>query len=204
VTSNTLLRRTVRGLALLSCAALLSGCLTMKSYVDPALPMVGKSDVVAPAQPRPVQVAFEFRTKGSANAAATSELHPRIVAVASESGLFSQVSRDALGAEAGLLTVVIDNVAVDGENAAAKGFGTGLTLGAVGSMVTDGYVCTVTYSRGGATTSVDLRHALHTTIGNKAGPDGLTPMTPQQAIQQVIDQLMWNGLDQLSDKKAFE
>jgi hypothetical protein len=201
---NNLLGRTVRGLALLSCAAVLSGCLSMKSYVDPALPVVGKSDVVAPATPRPVQVVLEFRTKGNANAAATAEIQPRVVAVAAESGLFSQVSREPLGADAGLLTVVIDNVAVDGENAAAKGFGTGLTFGAVGSMVTDGYVCTVTYSRAGTTTAVDVRHALHTTIGNKAGPEGLTPMTPQEAIHQVIDQIIWNGLDQLADKKAFE
>ena len=204
MTSTNLFRHAVRGLALLSCALALSGCLTVHSYVDPALPHVAKADIVAPATPRPVQVAFEFRTKGSASAAGTAELQPRVVAVAAESGLFSSVTREAAGPDAGLLTVVIDNVAVNGENAEAKGFGTGLTFGAVGSMVTDGYVATVTYSRAGETTSVEVRHALHTTIGNKAGPDGLTAVTPLEAVHQVIDQIIWNGLDQLADRRAFE
>jgi hypothetical protein len=202
--TTTFFRHAVRGLAVLSCAVALSGCLTMNSYVDPTLPQVAKADIAATANPRPVQVAFEFRTKGSANAAATAELQPRAVAVAAESGLFSTVTREAAGPDAGLLTVVIDNVPLDGENAAAEGFGTGLTLGAVGSMVTDRYVSTMTYSRDGETTSVDVRHAIHTTVGNHAGPAGLTPMTPLEAVHQVIDQIIWNGLDQLADKRAFE
>lgn len=194
----------LRGAALLSSVALLSGCLSMKSYVDPALPVVTKGEIVAPATPQPVQVAFEFRTKGSANADATAQLQPRLVAAAAESGLFSKVSSTADDTNAGLLTVVIDNVEPEGQNAGAKGFGTGLTLGAVGSMVTDGYTCKASYVRGGRTTSVELQHALHTTIGNKAGPEGLTPMTPQEAVNQVIDQLIWNSLDNLADKGAFQ
>ena len=199
---NVAARRALRGLALLSCVAVLSGCLTMKSYVDPALPMVGKADVVAPATPQPVQLAFEFRTNGKANAAATSQMRPRMVTVASETGLFSTISGDPV-AGASVLTLVIDNVALT-DNAAAKGFGTGLTLGAVGSMVTDGYVCTATYERNGERFEVSAKHALHTTIGNKAGPEGLTPVTMQQGVEQVMDQLAWNVLKQLADKQAFE
>lgn len=204
MTSNNLFRHAARGLALLACAVVLTGCLSVNSYVDPVLPRVTRADIAAPATPRPVQVAIEFRTKGSANAAATAEVAPRVVAVASESGLFSAVTREAAGADAGLLTVIIDNVALEGENAAAEGFGTGLTLGAVGSMVTDGYVSTISYTRAGETTSVGVRHAIHTTIGNHAGPAGLTAMTPQEAVNQAIDQIVWNGLDQLADRRAFE
>lgn len=192
----------MRGLALLSCVAVLSGCLTMKSYVDPALPMVGKADVEAPAAPQPVQLAFEFRTNGKANAAATSQIRPRMVTVASEAGLFSTILNEP-AAGGGVLTLVIDNVAQT-DNAAAKGFGTGLTLGAVGSLVTDGYVCTATFERNGVRTEVSAKHALHTTIGNKAGPEGLTPVTMQQGVEQVMDQLAWNVLKQLADKKAFD
>lgn len=202
--TTNLFRHAARGLAVLSCAVVLTGCLSMNSYVDPALPRVAKADIVAPAHPRPVQIAVEFRTKGSANAAATAEVQPRVLAVASESGLFSSVSSTAAGPDAGLLTVMIDNVPLEGENAAADGFGTGLTLGAVGSMVTDVYVTHITYTRGGETTSVDVRHALHTTIGNKAGPEGLTAVTPVEAVHQVIDQTIWNGLDQLADRRAFD
>lgn len=197
-------RLAARGLALAAAAALLSGCLTTKSYVDTALPVVGKGDLVAPATPRPVQVAFEFRTKGAVNASATSQIKPRIIAVASESGLFSAVSSAASdSADAGVLTVVIDNVPIT-DNAAAKGFGTGLTFGAVGSMVTDGYVATAKYQCNGVTTEVTARHALHTTIGNKAGPEGLAPVTMQQGAETVMDQLMWNLVKQLADKKALD
>jgi len=193
-----------RGLALAAAAVVLSGCLTTKSYVDTALPVVGKSDLVAPASPRPVQVAFEFRTKGAVNASATSQIRPRVIAVASESGLFSAVSSTASdGADAGLLSVVIDNVAIT-DNAAAKGFGTGLTFGAVGSMVTDGYVATAKYQHAGVTTEATARHALHTTIGNKAGPEGLAPVTMQQGVETVMDQLMWNLIKQLAEKKALD
>lgn len=197
-------RLAARGLALAAAAALLSGCLTTKSYVDTALPVVGKGDLVAPATPRPVQVAFEFRTKGAVNASATSQIKPRVITVASESGLFSAVSSAASdSADAGVLTVVIDNVPIT-DNAAAKGFGTGLTFGAVGSMVTDGYVATAKYQRNGVTTEVTARHALHTTIGNKAGPEGLAPVTMQQGAETVMDQLMWNLVKQLADKKALD
>lgn len=198
---RTTARLASRGLALAALAFLLSGCLTMKSYVDTALPVVSKSDVVAPAEPRPVQLAFEFRTQGSANAAATAEIRPRIAAVASESGVFTTVSAE--GGQGDLLTIVIDNVPLT-DNAAAKGFGTGLTFGAVGSQVTDGYVCTATYVRNGVRTEVTARHALHTTIGNHSGPEGMTPVTPQEGIHAVMDQLAWNVLKQLADQKAFD
>lgn len=183
---------------------MLSGCLSAKMYVDPALPVVVKAEVMPTAQPRPVQVLFEFRTKGKANARATGEIRPRIVAVAAESGLFSTVSSNAdTAGDGGVLKVVIDNVAIT-DNAAAKGFGTGLTFGLVGSMVTDGYVATATYSRDGKSTEASVKHALHTTIGNHKGPEGLTAMEPQAAVHQVMDQIAWNVLKQLAEKKAFD
>lgn len=194
-------RAAARGLALLALALLLTGCLTTKSYVDTALPVVGKSDVVAPAAPRPVQLVVEFRTDGSPNAAAAAEVRPRVVAVAAEAGLFQSVS--ATAGEGDLLTIVIDNIPLT-DNAAAKGFGTGLTFGAVGSLVTDGYVCTATYLRNGVRTEVTAKHALHTTIGNHPGPEGMTPVTMQEGAQTVMDQLTWNVLKQLADQKAFD
>ena len=186
--------------AVLVCLAM-TGCLSAKMYVDPALPKVAKGDLIQATQPQPTQVLFEFRTKGNANARVTDQIRPRVIAVAAESGLFSNVSADANGG--GILKIVIDNVPIT-DNAAAKGFGTGLTFGLAGSIVTDGYVCTATYTRNGVTTEATARHAIHTTIGNHAGPPGLAPLDPQTAVDQVMDQLAWNVLKQLSDKKAFD
>lgn len=186
--------------ALVVCVSM-TGCMSMKMYVDPALPVVSKAQIAPPATPRPVHVLFEFRTKGSANAKATAEVRSRVVAVAAESGLFSSIA-DAGQGDAGVLKLVIDNIPKT-DNAAAKGFGTGLTLGMVGSMITDGYVCTATYTRDGKSTETVVRHALHSTIGNHSGPANLKPMEPQAAIHQVMDQMTWNSLKELADKNAF-
>jgi hypothetical protein len=197
--------RSLRAIAVMLFASfMLSGCLSAKMYVDPALPTVVRADLAPAAQPRPVQVLFEFRTKGNANARATAEIRPRFVAVAAESGLFSSVSGDPdASGNGGVLKVIVDNVAIT-DNAAAKGFGTGLTFGLVGSMVTDGYVATATYSHDGKVTEASVKHALHTTIGNHKGPEGLTAMEPQAAVHQVMDQIAWNALKQLAEKKAFD
>lgn len=190
--------------AFLALSALgLSGCLATKSYVDPGLPMAGKSDLAAPQTPKPLQVLFEFRTEGKSNANATDQIRPRVIAVAAESGLFTTVSANAGSGDGGVLTLVIDNVPIT-DNAAAKGFGTGLTLGLAGTMVTDGYVCTAKYTRAGKQYETSLKHALHTTVGNKKGPEGLQAMDMPSAVNQVMDQLVWNALKQLDAQQAFD
>lgn len=181
----------------------LSGCLSAKMYVDPKLPTVTKADIPVVPKPEPVQVLFEFRTKGNANVKVTGDLEPRVLAVATQSGLFSQVLSTAPANPDGVLKITIDNVPLT-DNATAKGFGTGLTFGLAGSVVTDGYVCSASFSRGGHTTETIVRHELYTTIGNHSAPMNLPPMQPRQAIDQVIDQLAWNALRQLADKHAFD
>ncbi len=197
------LARRLRALAcMLLVSSMLTGCLATKAYVDPALPKVARNDLTAVAQPRPVQVLFEFHSKGNANAQATAMAQPRVMNVVSASGLFTSASAQAGAPDAGVLKIIIDNVPGDG--AVAKGVGTGLTFGLAGSQVTDGYVCTVSYSRDGRTTETVLKHAIYSTIGNHSAPQGLQPMTLQDAVYQVIDQLTWNALKQLDDKHAFE
>ena len=171
-------------------------------YVDPGLKNVSKAELPVVPDPHPVQVLFEFQTKGNANAQVTAQMQPRVVAIAAESGLFSTVSTTADHPDAGLLKIVINNVPLT-DNASAKGFGTGLTFGLAGSLVKDGYVCTASYTRDGKTTETELKHALYTTIGNHAAPQGLTPMEPQAAINLAMDQMAWNALKQLGEKHAF-
>jgi hypothetical protein len=174
-------------------------------YVDPTLPTVTKADLPSNTHLHPVQVLFEFQTRGVSNATATSSVKPRVLAVANESGLFSGVSETTAAnpADSGILKIVINNTPLD-EHPAAKGFGTGLTLGLAGSEVTDGYVCTADYTFAGKTTETVVRHKIYTTIGNHAAPPGLKPMKPMDAIHQVIDQLTWNAIKQLADNGAFK
>lgn len=187
--------------ALVACVSL-SGCLSARMYVDPALPVVGSEDFSAPVEPQSANVLFEFRTKGNANARATQETRLIALEAVRTSGLFSDVVDGGAGPADGQLRIVIDNVPVT-DNAVAKGVGTGLTMGLVGSMVTDGYVCTARYTRDGVTTEATVEHALHTTIGNHGGPEGLQAVPVQQAIETVVSQLVLNALNRLEDDGAF-
>lgn len=179
-----------------------TGCLSTRAYVDPALPQVDRADLPAAGVLRDVQILPEFRSKGVANAAATDLLKTRAMSVAAESGLFAQVSSQH-SPGAAQLHLVIDNVPVT-DNAMAKGVGTGLTFGLAGSLVTDGYKATASYTTGQQQHTARLDHAIHTTIGNKAGPEGLAPMQLADAVNTMIDQVVWNLLKQLSGQGAFD
>lgn len=196
----------VRGLrAVVFCliaAIALAGCSTARLYVDPTLPMFSELDLAHPAQTHPVKVVFEFRTNHRMNPGVTARLRPRIVAIVNQSGLFSGISNTA-GNDIGELKLVIDNAALT-DNAATKGMESGLTMGIASSTVTDGYVCTASYTWHGRAVQTTVRHALHTTLGNEPGPPGQEPKERVVAIHWVIDQIMWNALKNFSDQKAFE
>ena len=179
----------------------LTGCITVKSYVDPTLPVLAQGQLPKIQKPQPATVLFEFRTKGNANARATNSIRPKVMAALADSRMFGTLSETA-GADNGLLRVVIDDQA-DTSNAAAKGFGTGLTLGLAGSLVTDVYVCTTSYTVGGKTVETTVQHALHSTIGNHGVPQGMTAVKPQEAIDQIVNQLVWHALQQLDQEHAF-
>lgn len=174
----------------------LSACMSMHSYVDPSVGEPHYADLKKPASPQPVQLLVELQTKGVPNARATEALKPRVYEQVSQSGLFSQVSYDPVPSGR-KLSITINNVPLT-DNAAAKGFGTGLTFGLVGSMVTDGYTCTASYIAPGrdAVTKV-VKHAIYTTIGNASGPEGLKPMPLQEASSTVIRQIVAKSLEEI-------
>jgi hypothetical protein len=196
------LQRSLRLAVVLLLGATVTGCMTVKSYVDPTLPVIANSQLPKVQQPLPTTLLFEFRTKGNANARATSSLSGRVVAAVAQSGMFGQVSSTVTDPNGPLLKVTIDNVA-DMGNAVAKGVGTGLTLGLAGSLVKDNYICTATYSYKGKSFETTVQHALLSTIGNHSAPQGLTAMQPRDAINQVVDQLVLHALAQLNQEYAF-
>ncbi|WP_310632676.1 MULTISPECIES: hypothetical protein [unclassified Paraburkholderia] len=185
------------GLASAICLALsLSACMTIHAYVDPSLGEPHYADLKKPASPQPIQLLFEFQTKGVTNASATEASKPLVHEQLSQSGLFSQVSYDPVPSGR-KLSISIDNVPLT-DNLAAKGFGSGLTFGLVGTMVTDGYVCTVNYIEPGhdAVTKV-VKHAIYATIGNASGPAGLQPMPIQQATDTMLKQIVAKSLEEI-------
>jgi hypothetical protein len=155
--------------------------------------------------PQPAQLLFEFQTKGVQNGRATDMLKDQVLATVKDSGLFSAVGADPAPGGA-VVNVVINNVPMT-DDAYAKGFATGLTLGLVGNTVGDGYVCTVDYLPPGGAPKVSkaLRDALYTSLGAGAEiPQNVQKMSGmKQAIDTVIRKLLANTLNELGKDPGF-
>jgi len=174
----------------------LSACMTPHSYIDAKLGDTDYATLKKSIAPQPVQLLVEFQTKGVPNARVTDNVRSQVYEQVAQSGLFSQVSYSPVPSGR-KLSITINNVPLT-DNAAAKGFGVGLTFGLVGTMVTDGYECTASYVEPGhdVVTKV-VKHAIYTTIGNASGPDGLKAMSIQQASITALRQLVGKSLEEL-------
>lgn len=195
------LRTCLQSAFLILAAAVLTGCSTM--YVDNGLKDVSTAEYKHPSSAQPAQLLFTFQSKGAPNARATSFLKDQVLETVKASNLFSSVSTDPVPGGA-LLSVVINNVPVT-DNAYSKGFATGLTFGLAGNVVTDGYVCTVDYSKDGAAKiEKSTRHAIHTTIGAKGAPANATKAkSPDEAVKTMARQIVGNALKDLSADPQF-
>lgn len=118
-------------------------------FVDATLGDVKPEQKVVVAHPQPVQLLFQFKTKGSPNAQVTKQIKPDVLAAVKDSGLFSEVG-DGPAASGAVLNVVIDDVVTPEEMKAAQGqgFAMGLTLGLAGTTVREHYVATLDYIPG--------------------------------------------------------
>ncbi len=206
-TSATRLAKPLQLLAALGLLALNTACMPTM-YVDNGLKDVAAAEMVKVTNPKPVQLLFEFRTKGTINGRATDMLRAQAQELVSGSGLFSQVgTAGAGGADGALLSIVVDNVPITSESdAAAKGFATGLTFGLVGSAVTDGYICTATFVPGAAATPIkkEVRHALHATFGAKGAPPNSTKAkNMDEAVRTMLRQIVNNALQAIGSDPQF-
>lgn len=176
---------------LLLVAALLGvGCIAPKSYVDPVLPKVEASSIKRD-DPKMVVLEVQFFRKGERLPKVDSRLLDQVKLNLLATGAVKEVLTTADPSKV-LLKVAMDNVADTG-TAIAKGFGTGLTFGLVGSMVTDGYVFKVAVQRPGQPPiEKTYKHAIHTTVGNKSGPEGLEALSSAQAFERVVTGLVFN------------
>ncbi len=195
------IRRIVMAAAVVG-ASVLTGCASV--YVDTATKEVPASEMKKVANPKPVQLVFEFQTKGAPNPRATTLLKDTVAKEVVDTGLFSKVASEPTP-NIGMLNVTLNNVPLT-DNAAGKGFVTGLTFGLAGSAVTDGYICTVSYLPAGQTTPIvkTARHAIHTTVGNANPPAGVQKAPSMlDAVQKMTRDVVSNALKDLSYDAAF-
>lgn len=186
----------VAGLALIS--LLFGGCVSVKSYVDPTTSHAGYQDITRRSTPYEWQIATEFQRNGEHLPKVDKELQANVERVVRASGM-------AIPASTGntQLKIVVNNIADTGA-AAAKGFGTGLTLGLAGSTVADNYEMTATLTVDGKIVRSDTyKHALHTAVGNTTPPAGVEVTSPAAAFNKVIEQLVLDFLKEVQQSGAL-
>jgi hypothetical protein len=186
--------------------SLMIGCIKPHAYLEPTMKEIPVTEFKKPEPPKVAHMTFEFRTKGAPNARATKTLTDQVKIQVKESGLFANVDAPA-SPEVGLLGIAIDNVALaDQGDAKSKGFATGFTFGLVGTSVSDGYVCTLSYLAPGSKDAIvkTTRNVIHSTIGNANPPAGAIPTeSPRQAADIMVRQILSHALHDLSVDPQF-
>jgi len=184
--------------AILLVAAALSGCISPKSVIDPTYPKVAYEDLKRNAEPPRLKLSVEFQRNGSPHPKADPFLRDNAERVLRASGIVTPTSEPGDGE----IHIVMNNIA-DMGSAAAKGFGTGLTFGLVGSTVTDAYEMSVTITIGNRSISrTSIKHAIHTAVGNASLPEGLETLPPSIAASRVLEQMLLRALQDM--QKAGE
>jgi hypothetical protein len=164
-----------------------TGCLAPKSFLEPKYRGIGYQDLKVPVAPIPIELTVIGQTNGDPNPRAALYWRRQVIRVLSASRVFSFPAAPGATAK---LTVTFNNVG-SRSGAAGKGFVTGLTFGAVGSLVTDGYLMTVEYSLPGQPTLTrTYQHAIYTTIGNATPPPGIEPVSLAEAPSLVAEDML--------------
>ena len=96
--------------------------------------------------------------------------------------------------EDGTIHIEVNNL-VDTGKGIAQGIGSGLTLGMVGTTLTDRYLIRITIVKNGKTIErADIKHYLHTTLGNASVPEGVEHYSIPNAFDKMVEQVILNTL----------
>jgi hypothetical protein len=181
-------------------AALLAGCVSPKSFLDPSYPKYTYEGIKRPATPLKLTLITEFQRNGERLTRADATLRDNTERILRASGVIVPT----VDAAEGQVKVVVNNVADRGA-AAAKGFGTGLTFGLAGSTVMDAYELTLVISANGKTySSAVIKHQFFTAIGNTSTLDGVETVPIGVAFQRVLEQMLLRALKEAQDGSALD
>lgn len=175
----------------------LTGCVSPKTYVDPSFSKATYDDVKPVENKYSAKILIEFQRNGKPYKRANKEVRGHVERTLRATGVVTPTTDESKAS----LMVTVNNIA-DINDAKAKGFGTGLTLGAVGTLVTDYYEIFIEFDDGdGNTFKENYKHALHTTIGNKKAPfEGVEGTTPADGFGTVVEQTLLNFIKDMQSK----
>ena len=186
---------TKAALAVMLLCLSLSGCISAKSFVDPSVPKISYEDLKKRSEPLRLKLVVEFQRNGEPLKEGDSVLRDTTERVLRSTGLIISTDKDVVGD----MKVVVNNVGNVGD-AVAKGVGTGLTFGLVGSTVMDGYEMKVAITINGKTASrTAIKHALYTAIGNTTLPPGIEGVPPNVGFERVLEQMLLRALHDMQD-----
>lgn len=172
-----------------------AGCAGPKSYLEPKYRGVTLAEITPPPAPIPVVLSVNGETNGKPVPKATDYWRGNILRVLSTSHVFTEAG--STQENPAHLRITINNIG-DIRAAFTKGFGTSLTLGALGNTVTDGYVMTAEFEApDGRKYTNEYHHAIYTTRGYEAPPVQVDPVALVQAPVLVTDDLVLHLLKDL-------
>ncbi|RYF89058.1 MAG: hypothetical protein EON95_19400, partial [Caulobacteraceae bacterium] len=179
------------------------GAASAGQYLLPTPTDVPAAEKAVVAAPAPVQLLFQFKTKGAPNPQATKYLTKAVTDNVKATGIFSEVATGPVAGGA-ILSVTIENIPQEG--AAGKGFATGLTFGLAGTTVIDYYVCTFEYipAPGAPKVTKEVKHQIISTIGlTKAPENTIKTKGFEDAIMTVTRHVVANGLNDIAKDPGF-
>lgn len=168
-----------------------------QAYLEPKYRGLSYKDIKVPAQPIQVRLTVYGKTNGKEHERISQFWRRQVERALTASRVF-EISETARSS----LVVTVNNVG-DMGSAVGKGVMTGMTLGAVGSLVTDGYIMTVEFTPDGGTPfKGTYNHAIYTSIENADGPKGVKPVLVQEAPNLVGEDMTLHFLKELEQQSA--
>ena len=176
---------------------LLTGCISTKSYVDPQYRKASFADIKSVETRYEVNLVAEFERDGVHQPKMDVLLKERFQNSLRASGIIIPIDNPAQFT----IHITVNNI-TDLGSAVAKGFGTGLTFGLVGSEVADYYNIRITMTgKNGESLTGEYKHALLTTIGNHKAPiENVAPTTPDAGFTKVIEDATLNFIHDMQTK----
>jgi hypothetical protein len=173
---------------------LLSGCMTIpKSYLDPSVPKVSYENLTIRTEPLKLKLTVEFQRNGNPLPEANPTLRDVTERILWRSGLIIASDQQAVGE----IKVVVNNIADIG-TAIAKGVGSGLTLGLIGTTAIEQYEMTITIKANGkSSTRKEIKEKFYTASGNTTLPSGAETFPPKDAFRRVMEQMLLRALQDM-------
>ena len=177
----------------------LFGCMSPKSFVDPSSQKFTYEDIKRKTEPVKLRLSIEFQRHGSSYPKVDPLLRDSAERTLRATGVITPTDVDS----AGEIKITVNNTG-DIAAAAAKGFGTGLTFGLIGSTIQDNYELTMVITIKGKTiTKSGIKNSIFTTIGNAAAPDGVQTSPTGVAFSKVLEQMILQALKEIEASKEL-